>query len=312
MEKKEKKGCNLFDFFYGKDRIEDSLDDDIDESRGIKNYFRILGRNFNRIFTLNIYAVIGNFSIFFIILALSENLHKATVEPVSNLFGPLYGAIQLGAVSPATSALYGAYGVQTNVAIWTPWAWGFLIAGALILLVTFGPVTAGITYNMRNIVRREPIFMWEDFKHAFKSNFKQSLAVGIFDLVTLVLLVYNIYFYYLNLGRYVMNVMFWVSIIMLLFYTFMRNYIYLMIVTFELSIPKIYKNALIFSVLGFGRNFISFLTVAFIVIINYAIMLAYLPIGIVLPLIITIGLCTYTAVYTTWPKIYKVMIEPYI
>jgi hypothetical protein len=87
---------------------------------------------------------------------------------------------------------------------------------------------------------------------------------------------------------------------------------YLLLVTFDLTIGKIFKNALIFSVMGFGRNTLALIANGLIIILNLAIAIAYLPIGIILPFIITVGLCLYTTVYTAWPKIYKIMIEPYV
>lgn len=310
-EPKKKRRFNLFDVFYTRNRSEDSVDD-IDETRGIKNYFLILYRAFGRIFTINIYSVLGNFPIFFILLALSENLHLQTTEPASPLFGPIYGALSLGTSSPSMLALFGSVGMQENVSLWTPAAYGFMIAGLVLLLITFGPITAGTTYNMRNIVKREPVFMWDDFKYAIKKNLKQSILLGAIDLIILFTLGYNIFFYYLNIGRYVFNVLFIASIVMLVMYSYMRNYMYLLLVTFDLTIGKIFKNALIFSVMGFGRNTLALIANGLIIILNLAIAIAYLPIGIILPFIITVGLCLYTTVYTAWPKIYKIMIEPYV
>jgi hypothetical protein len=36
-----------------------------------------------------------------------------------------------------------------------------------------------------------------------------------------------------------------------------------------------------------------------------------MPIGIILPFIITIGLLQFTSTYAAWPNIHKVMIDPY-
>ena len=153
--------------------------------------------------------------------------------------------------------------------------------------------------------------MWDDFKHTIKRNLRQAITIGIMDLGIIFLLCYNIYFYYLNIGTYIFNVFFWFTLIMLIFYVFIRNYIYLLLVTFELSIFKIFKNALIFSLLGFGRNLLALLGCALIIVFNYGLMSVYMPIGIILPFVITISLCLYTTVYTSWPKISKLMIEPY-
>ena len=62
-------------------------------------------------------------------------------------------------------------------------------------VVTFGPALAAVTQVMRNFVIGEPIFVFHEFKEAFKKNFKQSIGVGIVDLGLIALLIYNINFY---------------------------------------------------------------------------------------------------------------------
>ena len=82
-------------------------------------------------------------------------------------------------------------------------------------------------------------------------------------------------------------------------------------VTFDLSIPKLLKNAFIFSILGFKRNILGFFGIILTVALNVIITIVYVPIGIVLPFMITAGLCMYIAAYTAWPKIKEIMIDPY-
>jgi uncharacterized membrane protein YesL len=98
---------------------------------------------------------------------------------------------------------------------------------------------------------------------------------------------------------------------MILIYFSMRFYIYLLTLTFDLKIRQIFKNALIFAFLGFKRNFLACVGIILTLIINFYIMWLYTPIGIVLPLIITVGLCMFMATYAAWPKIKEIMIDPY-
>lgn len=309
--KKQRKKFNIFDAFYGKERVEDDPGDQ-DAERNFRFFFKLTKRNMRRLFSLNLMMAIANFPVFFIMLAFSQNLHKTAMIPASPLAGPLYGASYFGAASPAASAMFGLHGVQMPIAYWTPLALTVLIIGAVLLLVTFGLSTVGITYIMRNMVRGEMIFMKEDFFYAMKRNLRQGIILGILDLLFTALLLYDIYFFYLNLAGGTWAVMgFWASIVILVFYFFMRFYTYVQALTFELSISKIFKNALIFSILGFKRNALAFLGIASVVVLNFMIMQVLLPVGIILPFLISISLCMFMAIYAAWPVIQRYMIDAY-
>jgi uncharacterized membrane protein YesL len=59
-----------------------------------------------------------------------------------------------------------------------------------------------------------------------------------------------------------------------------------MLVTFDIKIKKIFKNALIFSVLGIGRNLMSLLGMVLLIGINVLLALMLWPLGVVVPLIL--------------------------
>ena len=65
----------------------------------------------------------------------------------------------------------------------------------------------------------------------------------------------------------------------------MRFYLYLMLVTFDIKIKKIFKNALIFSVLGVSRNLMAVLGIALLLGLNILLIILLWPLGIVVPLI---------------------------
>ena len=71
-------------------------------------------------------------------------------------------------------------------------------------------------------------------------------------------------------GSFWIDVCFWGICALSILYFFMRFYIYLLLVTFDLSIRKILKNALIFTMLGIKRNLMGFLGVALITLVNVA------------------------------------------
>lgn len=309
-EPKKKKKFNLFDFIYS--RRNDLPDDDGQwHERNFKYFFPFCWHNLNRIFIVNLLFVFGNFSIFIIMLALSQNLHIHATSPIAPEFAPIYGAMRLGAFTPASTALYGVYGVATNVALWTPLAAGVLVAGLLILLFTFGPVMVGTTYILRNIVKGEPIFIWHDFWYAIKRNFRQGLITGMLDISFVCLLLYDIYFFYLNDAAGISGAFIVISVSILVVYFIMRFYIYLMLITFKLSIAKILKNAFIFTILGIKRNLLALLGIVLTVFLNLMIAILYIPLGVILPFMITVSLCSFIAIYAAWPKIKEIMIDPY-
>ena len=104
---------------------------------------------------------------------------------------------------------------------------------------------------------------------------------------------------------------------MIVLYFFMRFYLYLLLVTFDLSILKIFKNALIFVVLGIKRNLMGFLGILLVTSINIALfpLFAITPLGIAIPLILPflyyIAVTAFTASYAAYPVIDRYMIAPY-
>lgn len=313
---KKRKKFNLFNLFYERrEKRQKDLVYDPDHKRDLLFFFRMAFDHASNIFYLNLMTVLGNFPIFLILLVFSENLHEKAVAPADPLFAPIYGAMQHSAATPTTSALYGLYGATADISLWTPLVVAIFIVGIVLLALTFGPVSVGTSYIMRNIVKGEPIFLWSDFWYAIKRNKKQEFVFGALDLGFIFLIAYDIYFFYINYNYSNMSGMFSVffclGIFVAVIYSVMRFYIYIMMVTFDLSIAKLLKNAFIFAIIGFKRNICAFIGIAAVIFFNYLLMVLYMPIGIVLPLIFTVSLCSFMAAYAAWPKIKEIMIDPY-
>ena len=255
--------------------------------------------------------VFSNFPLLFALFAVSGNLNTTSYSPVSSLFGPLYGAMKIsGKTSPLTSALNAVLGIQVEISVPTVATYIFYGIG-LLTLFTFGLSMIGSTYIIRNIVKGDPIFFMQDYFYAIKRNWKQALVFGIIDIVLLFLIFYDIIFFAANASTYLMSLMFYLTVAIGIIYFVMRYYIYTIMLTFKLNLYKILKNALLFSLIGFKRNFVGTLGIAVLVFFSYGLLMTFPPLGALLPFIITIAIGQFIAIYTSWPKIYSIMIEPY-
>ena len=79
---------------------------------------------------------------------------------------------------------------------------------------------------------------------------------------------------------------------------------------------KLFKNALIFSVLGIKRNVAAFFGIVLIIGINLLLILGGLSIGLatplILPLFYLLGVSGFITTYAAYPVIKKYMIDPYV
>ena len=307
----KKKKFNLFDRFSGRESA--GVDPDeipIADQPTFLNFFKFLGRKPNQILTCNIYLVVGNFPIFFFILAMSGYLSDFTTSPYSSVFAPLRGAMLFNQ-SPATASLWTIYSRQADIVVYTT-ADYVLFALTALLLFTWGPVTAGVTYLIRNMFRGKPVMMWQDFKDTIARNWRQALIYGVVDIAIIALILYDIMFFWLNYNlNMVMSTLFFSALTMALLYLFMRNYIWLMIVTFDLSIFSMFKNALRFAVLGMKRNFMFLLGCIALAAIEYFLMYAYFPLAVIVPFVILPAMLVTMGVYSAFPVIKKYMIDPF-
>lgn len=283
-----------------------------DETRNFKFFFKLLWRKINTLLSVNMLMLFANFPLFFILLGFSGNLNTTSYAPVSRMYGPIQGAIQAGAKFTNTTlqALTGAHTFEIKLSVPTTATYIMFGIGALIIF-TFGLSMVGTTYIVRNIVKGEPVFLMSDFFYAIKRNWKQGLIFGIIDISISFLIVFDIIVYAFNATTFMQSAIFFTSLIIGLIYFIMRFYIYVMMVTFDLSIYKLLKNALIFSVIGLKRNILALLGIVIFVYLNYCLFLIFPPLGLIMPFILTPAVCQFTAIYASYPKIYSIMIEPY-
>lgn len=310
MADEKKKRHNLYDFFAGgkNNRSDVDLRSQI-KGFSTKNMFRLYFRRFRQITTINIMILLSNFPLIFLILAISGLVSNQTTAPVNPIYSVVYGITSISGATPATAALSGLF-LETDVMFY-PSTWTYIFYALSFLEVfTIGLSNVGIIYVMRNLVRGEPLFLPSDFFDSIKSNFKLGLITGVFDSALLVLSGYSVYSYWVNYGSY--YVLFYASVLMFILYFMLRTFMYLMIVTFDLKYRHIVKNALIFTLLGFGKNFLALLGGALICLLFYSLSVAvFIPIGVIAFILFIPATVLYLITYVGYWKVNDIMIEPY-
>lgn len=277
--------------------------DDLEGPYDLPKCFKLLGRNLTNLLTLNLIVIFGNFPLMFGLFALTGNLSIPTTAASSSLFAPLFGVMKFDP-SPVTRALFGVHGLQSTMHTPTVWTYVFL-ALTLLVLFTNGFVSVGTNYVLRAIVRRDPVSLWSDFWSAIKRNIKQGLIMGIIDAFIIGLLLYDIYFFAINASA-----MMYVNLIILSLYIIMRFYIYILLITFDLTIWKTIKNSLIFTLLNFKRNIVAFIGIILLAALTWVLFVYFIPAGVVLGITFLFSVSMYFGAYAAYPKIKEIMIDP--
>lgn len=309
MQNKKYNGRFLKRFAYNRDNRPDAVAEDT--TPGVKRYFKLLGRRFWQLISLNLMMLP---MILPLLLAVYFWL-GFDKTPVENdlLFAPLYGANLIQA-TPKTTFLLDLFGAQALIPVYNTTTYILIGLCALVFFVTFGWQNVGATYVLRNMVKGEPVFLLQDYFYAIKRNLKQGFFLGLLDALLLVLLVFDYMFFYARLGSFWMDVMFFAICALAILYFFMRFYIYLMQVTFDLSIRKILKNALIFTTLGIKRNLMGALWIVLLTVINLLLIWWLMPtivVPLILPFLYYLAVTAFTSAYAAYPVIDRYMIAPY-
>jgi uncharacterized membrane protein YesL len=187
-------------------------------------------------------------------------------------------------------------------------------------LVTGGLAQAGLTFVTRNYCREKHVFLPSDFFDTIKKNWKQALVMGLVELAVGALMLFNLYFYWINLAA-VKNVslmlilMIALNLCIVILYCFMRYYIYLQIITFRMTLKQVIKNSFLLAVVGLKQN----LLISGVLILLYAVAVLLFFIN---PLIgATVMLLAHAFVFpafrsfliqfTVFPVVKKAIIDPY-
>lgn len=197
---------------------------------------------------------------------------------------------------------------------------GFLLASQTVnpyylllgipFVILFGPATAATMQLMRKYVLEKPIFLWDEFKKTFKANFRQSVGIGIFDVLFFGAFIYGVSFYgqVLNNDPSPGNYALFIVSIAIACYFYMANfYIYLEIVSLTLPMGKIIKNALLLTIMGIKGNVITFA-------VSVTVLLAlvmFFPYTVLIVPFLPFAWLMFLCAFTSYPVIQKFIINPY-
>jgi len=308
----KKKRFRLFDL--AKDGKGVSKGNDVEKGT-LKHFFLSFKNNFGKLVSVNILMVLGNFPLIFLIATLSGVTKADAFLPTQDLFQSLAGIYANNSASLSGMVIYALEGLQNPILVPTVATYIFYGISALTLL-TFGVVNVGTAYILRNIAKGEPIFTWTDFWYSVKRNWKQAFPFGVIDLLINAILLYNIYTLILGDSGFFQNMLMWANVIIFVIYFFMRYYIYVQMVTFKLTVFKIIKNSLIFSLLGIKRNFMGLLGIIIFILLEVLFIFGaggvLLPLGVAAPLCLIFSASAYMKVFASYYKIKEIMIDPYL
>lgn len=122
---------------------------------------------------------------------------------------------------------------------------------------THGIATAGITNVTRNIARDKHSFGLSDFFETARKNLKQSLAVGIINIIIAVVVFFAIMSYnqaYIQNQQLLSLVGLIISVSVAAVFAMMNFYIYTLMITFDFNLKTLYKNSFKFVFVNLWRN----------------------------------------------------------
>ena len=285
-----------------------------DTTPNLKYFFKLWGRKFWKLISLNFLMLVQIVPLMGILF-----LHLGGPK-VSTQYDPLYSVL-LGAqtawpTSEGMTLFNSAAGLLQDIPIFNSWA--YWVMGLLIVfhIVTYGWQKAASTYILRNLVRGDGVFMFSDYFYAIRKNWKQGLVMGIFDTAVLFALVFDFLYFLNSPSTGVNNFMYVMIFALIIIYGIMRFYTYLMMVTFDMKLSKILKNALIFTALGIKRNIMALLGILLLTGVFVLMIVFLLPmklaVVLILPFLCLLAFCGFMYTYAAYPIIQRYMIDPVV
>ena len=309
----DNKKFKLFSKKEKKDITPEEVEAERNGPKGIKLFFKLLKRNFGSLISLNLMML---FMVLPLLAAFYVYLQGETTPSVTNpVYATLHGA-DLIIGTPATELLKNTFATRLMLPVHNSVVYPVIIGIVVLLALTWGWQNVGSTYVLRSIVRSEPVYIWSDYFYAIKKNLKQGFIFGIIDFAIIAVLTFDIMWFSGNTGSFAQDLMYFCTVGLALLYIFMRFYLYIMLITFDLSCWKLLKNALIFTTIGIKRNIVGGLGIILMAALNIALIIFLMPMGVAVPLILPLfyfmSFSSFISVYTAYPNIQKYMIDPII
>lgn len=193
-----------------------------------------------------------------------------------------------------------------------------VIGGTLLFMILFGPATAGMMKIMRNFFVEKPTFLVHDFLKTFRSEFGHSAIFGFLDCLLVCCVAASFYVYPKlaeQTGSKIYYVMLIVTLSISLVAILMNFYLFLMIVSTNLSMKNIFRNSFYLGIVCMKQNLFS---LGILAVVAGGILLLALKTNMMVLMIILTFLPfipgTWLALMVTvnsYPSIQKYIINPY-
>ncbi len=179
-----------------------------------------------------------------------------------------------------------------------------------------GPATAGFVFVLRNLQRREHAWVLSDFWEQFKKNYWQGVAIGCTDMIAYIALYIAFGFYMFvmptemaQMGTFIPSIASGIIVAITAVFTWAHFYIYTMMVTFELKLKDLFKNAFIFAL---GKMPLNLFITAIIALLAAGAMYLFALSTAILAIImglIGLSLIGFIIVFSSYPTIDKLMLK---
>lgn len=225
------------------------------KKKGLHLFYEIFFRKFWKLIQLNLLyllTLIPTFAIVFVLSGMISNRLGMSADAISSLTGTAFSEVEAARLSITMDLL-----IRLFVSLFFTIFWGG------------GPATAGFVYILRSFIWEEPVFLASDFFAHVKSNFRQSIIVWIIDIIVFTAMCYA-YFFYGSMHS-IMYLLKYVILVLAFFYTIVHLYLHHLLVTYKLTIGKLYRNAALFALSALPWSVFTAVISAFLILIFPAI-----------------------------------------
>lgn len=189
---------------------------------------------------------------------------------------------------------------------------------AVIFALVVGPATAAHTKILKNFYMEKPTFLVHDYFQTFRGEFKHACVVGLLDCLITCSIAAACYVYPKLIDQSGSNayyILFAITLSVGLIALLMNFYIFLMLISTNLSLKNALKNALALAVVALKKNALTLLIVVAVVAV-YLLLLFFVPLkySVILLFLLPflpaswVGLAVVQRCY---PVIQKYIINPY-
>lgn len=182
-------------------------------------------------------------------------------------------------------------------------------------ILSYGLGSVGLTKVARNLARGKHSFGMSDFLETIAKNWKQALPAGILNAVLTALIFFDLYFFYFTEQDNFTLIGLGVSIFVLVTFSIMKYYLWLLLITFRFSLWQLYKNSFKLAFLNIWKNLLLAITLGLFYVAGYLMVVYTGELGTALALIFAIlffpSFKFLMVQYVAFPSVQKYMIDPY-